>query len=57
MEQTYQLLNVILLIHIASDTGGDLHPSVVNQIRKFAEYLFLLYMVILVLITVNKDPP
>ncbi|KAJ7926766.1 hypothetical protein B0H13DRAFT_2560895 [Mycena leptocephala] len=39
MEQTHQLLNAIILVHIKSDEGGELPPSVLNQIGKFTETL------------------
>jgi hypothetical protein len=39
MEQTHQLLNAIILVHIKSDEGGELPPSVLNQIGKFTEYM------------------
>jgi hypothetical protein len=39
MEQTHELLNAILIVHIKSDTGGALPPSVLNQIGKSTEYV------------------
>ncbi|KAF8181169.1 hypothetical protein K438DRAFT_1725277, partial [Mycena galopus ATCC 62051] len=39
MEQTYQLLNAIIALHVKSDTGGVLPPSVLNHIGKFTETL------------------
>ncbi|KAJ7839753.1 hypothetical protein B0H13DRAFT_1911075 [Mycena leptocephala] len=39
LEQTYQLLNAIMMVHIKSDTGGELPPSVLNHIGKFTETL------------------
>ncbi|KAJ7824281.1 hypothetical protein B0H13DRAFT_1919230 [Mycena leptocephala] len=39
MEQTYELLNAILIVHIKSDTGGELPPSVLTHIEKFTETL------------------
>ncbi|KAJ7922738.1 hypothetical protein B0H13DRAFT_2408025 [Mycena leptocephala] len=39
MEQTYELLNAILIVHIKSDTGGELPPSVLTHIGKFTETL------------------
>ena len=39
MEQTYELLNAILIVHIKSDTGGELPPSVLTHIGKFTEYV------------------
>ena len=38
MEQTHELLNAIIIIHIKSDTGGELPPSTLNHIGKFTEY-------------------
>ncbi|KAJ7888455.1 hypothetical protein B0H13DRAFT_2533394 [Mycena leptocephala] len=37
MEQTYELLNAILMVHIKSDTGGELPPTQQNgsKIKKF----------------------
>jgi hypothetical protein len=42
LEQTYQLLNAIVMVYIKSDTGGELPPSVLNHIGKFAEYVTFL---------------
>ncbi|KAJ7812598.1 hypothetical protein B0H13DRAFT_1926069 [Mycena leptocephala] len=39
MEQTYELLNAILMVHINSDTGVELPPSVLTHIGKFTETL------------------
>jgi hypothetical protein len=39
LEQTYKLLNAVLMVHIKSHTGGELPPSVVNHIGKFTEYV------------------
>ncbi|KAJ7920300.1 hypothetical protein B0H13DRAFT_2268267 [Mycena leptocephala] len=39
MEQTYELLNAILIVHIKSDMGGELPPSVLTHIGKFTETL------------------
>jgi hypothetical protein len=39
MEQTYELLNAILIVHIKSDTGGELPPSVLTHIGNFTEYV------------------
>ena len=38
MEQTHRLLNVIIILHIKSDTGGEMPPSVLHHIGKFTEY-------------------
>jgi hypothetical protein len=38
MEQTYELLNAILMVHIKSETGAELPPSVLKYIGKFTEY-------------------
>jgi hypothetical protein len=39
LEQTYELLNAILMVHIDSDTGAELPPSVLTHIGKFTEYI------------------
>ncbi|KAJ6572258.1 hypothetical protein B0H19DRAFT_1065221 [Mycena capillaripes] len=39
METTYQLLEVILIVHINSDTGGELPPSILNHIGKITQTL------------------
>lgn len=39
LEQTYKLLNAILMAHVKSDTGGQLPPSVLNHTGKFTEYV------------------
>ncbi|KAJ7912915.1 hypothetical protein B0H13DRAFT_1874358 [Mycena leptocephala] len=39
MEQIHELLNAILIVHIKSDAGGELPPSVLAQIGKFTETL------------------
>ncbi|KAF7359968.1 ATPase-AAA-core domain-containing protein [Mycena venus] len=41
MEQTYELLNAIIILHIDSDTGGILPPSVLNHIGKFTEQVLV----------------
>jgi hypothetical protein len=38
LEQTHKLLNAIINLHIMSDTGGDLPPSVLNHLGKFTEF-------------------
>jgi hypothetical protein len=38
MEQAYELLNAILMVHINSDTGAELRPSVLTHIGRFTEY-------------------
>lgn len=38
MAQTHELLNAIIVIHLKSDTEGELPPSVLNHIGKFTEY-------------------
>jgi hypothetical protein len=37
MEQTYELLNAIVLVHMKSETGGDLPPIVLKHIGSFTE--------------------
>ncbi|KAJ7806667.1 P-loop containing nucleoside triphosphate hydrolase protein [Mycena leptocephala] len=39
MEQAHELLNAVISVHISSDTGAELPPSVLNQIGKFTETL------------------
>ncbi|KAJ7869796.1 hypothetical protein B0H13DRAFT_1896478 [Mycena leptocephala] len=39
LEQTYKLLNAVLMVHVKSDTGGELPPSVLHHIGKFTETL------------------
>jgi hypothetical protein len=38
MEQAHELLNAVIIVHIKSDTGAELLPTVLNQIGKFTEY-------------------
>jgi hypothetical protein len=37
MEQAHELLNAIIALHVKSDTGGVLPPSVLNHIGIFTE--------------------
>jgi hypothetical protein len=37
LEQTYKLLNAVLMVHVKLETGGQLPPSVLNHIGKFTE--------------------
>jgi hypothetical protein len=37
MEQIHELLNAIIVVHINSDTGGELPPMMLRHIGKFAE--------------------
>ncbi|KAF7334985.1 ATPase-AAA-core domain-containing protein [Mycena venus] len=39
MEQTHELLDAIIIVHVKSDTGGILPPSTLNHIGKFTETL------------------
>jgi hypothetical protein len=39
LEQTYKLLNAVLMVHVKSDTGGELPPSVLSHVGKFMEYV------------------
>ncbi|KAF7368197.1 hypothetical protein MVEN_00139300 [Mycena venus] len=41
MEQTHELLNAIILLHIKSETGGILPPSVLNHIGRFTEQVLV----------------
>jgi hypothetical protein len=38
MDETYELLYGIVSIHINSETGPDLSPSMLNHLGKFTEY-------------------
>jgi hypothetical protein len=37
MEQTHELLNAIITLHVKSETGVVVPPSVLNHIGKFTE--------------------
>jgi hypothetical protein len=39
MEKTHSLLNAIIIVHIKSDTGGELPPIMLKYIAKFTGYL------------------
>ncbi|KAJ7888456.1 hypothetical protein B0H13DRAFT_1888406 [Mycena leptocephala] len=39
LEHTYELLHAIVMVHIESNTGGELPPSVLTHIGKFTETL------------------
>ncbi|KAJ7819876.1 hypothetical protein B0H13DRAFT_1921499 [Mycena leptocephala] len=39
VEQAHELLNAIIILHLKSDTGGELPPSVLKHISIFAETL------------------
>jgi hypothetical protein len=39
LEQTYQLLNAVLMVHVKLDTSGELPPSMLSHIGKFTEYV------------------
>ncbi|KAJ7899920.1 P-loop containing nucleoside triphosphate hydrolase protein [Mycena leptocephala] len=43
LEQTYELLNAILMVHINSNTGAELPPSVLTHIGKFTETLYKIH--------------
>ncbi|KAJ7916388.1 P-loop containing nucleoside triphosphate hydrolase protein [Mycena leptocephala] len=43
MAQTYELLNAILIVHIKSDMGGELPPSMLTHIGKFTETLYTIH--------------
>jgi hypothetical protein len=34
----HKLLAAIIILHIKSDEGGEMHPEVLNHIGKFTEY-------------------
>ncbi|KAJ7896980.1 hypothetical protein B0H13DRAFT_1884747 [Mycena leptocephala] len=46
LEQTYELLNTILMVHITSDMGGELPPNVLKHIGKFTETLHKIHIFI-----------
>jgi hypothetical protein len=39
LEQTYELLNAILIVHITSDMAEEFPPSVLKHIGKFTGYV------------------
>jgi hypothetical protein len=39
LEQTHELLNAIIIVHLKSDTGAELPPSVLAHIGKFTQYI------------------
>jgi hypothetical protein len=41
IEQAHELLNAIIIVHLQSDTGAELSPSVLKNIGLFTEYLDL----------------
>ncbi|KAJ7791923.1 hypothetical protein B0H13DRAFT_2517713 [Mycena leptocephala] len=43
LEQTYELLNTILMVHINSDTGAELSPNMLTHIGKFTETLYKIH--------------
>ncbi|KAJ7839923.1 hypothetical protein B0H13DRAFT_1910944 [Mycena leptocephala] len=43
MEQAYELLSVLIIIHIKSDTGGELPPYVLKHIGQLAETLYKIH--------------
>jgi hypothetical protein len=52
MEQAHELLNAIIIVHLKSDTGGELPPHVLKHIGLFTECLACLlsmYELILIL--------
>jgi hypothetical protein len=42
MEQTHDLVNAIIVVHVMSDTGGELPPITLKHIGIFAEYTSLI---------------
>ncbi|KAJ7857962.1 hypothetical protein B0H14DRAFT_678239, partial [Mycena olivaceomarginata] len=44
LEQIYQLLNTIVILHITSDAGGEMPIEVLNHVGKFTEILHKIYM-------------
>ncbi|KAJ7849464.1 hypothetical protein B0H13DRAFT_1906145 [Mycena leptocephala] len=58
MEQTHELLNAIIILHVNSDTSGILPPSTLNHIGKFTGYFFFVNKNrITILTTAIQDPP
>jgi hypothetical protein len=45
MEETHELLNAIIIVHVKSDTNGELPPTVSKYIRIFTEFLYSLICV------------
>ncbi|KAJ7812594.1 hypothetical protein B0H13DRAFT_1926066 [Mycena leptocephala] len=39
LEEAYELLNAVLMVHLKSDTGGALPPSMLSHIGRFTETL------------------
>ncbi|KAJ7862465.1 hypothetical protein B0H14DRAFT_3444649 [Mycena olivaceomarginata] len=38
LEQTYELLNAIIIVHTKSDAGGELSLNILNHVGQFMEY-------------------
>ncbi|KAJ7108371.1 hypothetical protein C8R43DRAFT_1114112 [Mycena crocata] len=43
VEQTFQILNAIIVVHVESPTGGELPPTTLKQIGKFTETLYKIH--------------
>jgi hypothetical protein len=56
IEQVRELLNAVIIVHVKSDTGAELPPSVLNQIGIFTGYLAC-HELMSILTTGLQDPP
>ncbi|KAJ7920072.1 hypothetical protein B0H13DRAFT_1867975 [Mycena leptocephala] len=54
MEQTHKLLNAILMVHINSDTGAELPPSMLKHVGRFMEILHKIHTFVEAQQTSNK---
>jgi hypothetical protein len=43
LEETNKVLNGIIIVHIKSNIGGEMPPSVLHHIGKFMECVFCLF--------------
>ncbi|KAF7334538.1 hypothetical protein MVEN_02283600 [Mycena venus] len=43
VDQTHELLKAIILVHVKSDTSGELPPNVLNNIGRFTETLYKIH--------------
>jgi hypothetical protein len=56
MEQTYQLLDAIIIVHLKSDTSGELPPLVLKHIGLFTEYLACLLSMYELILIITVGP-
>jgi hypothetical protein len=54
MEKSYQLLEAIIIVHINSDTGGELPLSILHHIGKITQHVACC-LSLLSLITAAQD--